>query len=130
MDIAATEVTTDPMRLMNCKTTKALPTEHIIMATRPPTRSHPTLDWRVIGLAMGTFLAITFVLCVAFDLIFPGQAMYESWIKLLPGFTWLTWGSFLVGLIESYAYGIYIALVFCPLYNLFSRLFWRPPGEH
>lgn len=100
------------------------------MATRPPTRSHLTLDWRVIGLAMGTFLAITFVLCVAFDLIFPGQAMYESWIKLLPGFTWLTWGSFLVGLIESFAYGIYIALVFCPLYNLFSRLFWRPPGKH
>lgn len=100
------------------------------MATNTSPPSHPTLDWRVIGLALGTFLAITFVLCVAFDLIFPGQAMYESWIKLLPGFTWLTWGSFIIGLIESFAYGLYIALVFCPLYNLFSRIFWRPPVEH
>lgn len=82
-----------------------------------------TLDWRVWGSALAAFLAISYVLCVGFDLVFPGQAMYTSWMKLLPGFTWLTWTSFFLGLAEAIAYGFYIALVFCPLYNLFSHAF-------
>ncbi|GJM15993.1 MAG: hypothetical protein DHS20C13_13200 [Thermodesulfobacteriota bacterium] len=84
-----------------------------------------TLDWRPLGLALGIFFVISFILCVTFDLIFPGQAMYESWMRLLPGFTWLTWSSFILGIIESFAYGFYIALVFCPLYNFFKRMFAR-----
>jgi hypothetical protein len=86
---------------------------------------YPTLDWRIAGPALAVFLAFTYILCVGFDLIFPGLAMYESWLRLLPGFTWLSWGSFLLGLVESLAYGFYIALVFCPLFNLFSRVFAR-----
>jgi len=76
-----------------------------------------------LGMALGIFLAITFVICVAFDLLFPGMAMYETWLKLLPGFTWLSWPSFFLGLIESAAYGWYTALVFAPLYNLFAARF-------
>ncbi len=86
-----------------------------------------TLDWRIVGFALACFLAITYVLCVGFDLVFPGQAMYTTWMKLLPGFKWLTWGSFFLGLIESFAYGIYVALIYCPLYNLFSRTFTPAP---
>ena len=84
-----------------------------------------TLDWKPLGFALGVFFVVSFILCVAFDLIFPGQAMYESWMRLLPGFTWLTWGTFILGLIESFAYGFYIALVFCPLYNFFKGMFAR-----
>lgn len=91
------------------------------------TRRYHTLDWGPLGLALGTFFVISFILCVGFDLVFPGQAMYQSWMRLLPGFTWLTWGSFVLGLIESFAYGIYIALVFCPLYNFFMGKFTRNP---
>jgi hypothetical protein len=29
----------------------------------------------------------------------------------------LTWGSFLLGLVESFGYGWYVALIFGPLYN-------------
>jgi hypothetical protein len=76
------------------------------------------LYWRDVGLATGTFLAITYVLCVAYDIAFD-QRMYETWLKLLPGFTWLTWQSFLLGLVESFLYGIYFGLVFTPLYNFF-----------
>ena len=75
------------------------------------------------GLSLGLFLAITYVLCVGFDLLFPGQAMYQTWVRLLPGFTWLTWQSFLLGLIESFAYGWYVALIFAPLFNFFAA--WR-----
>ena len=72
------------------------------------------------GLSLGLLLAITFVLCVIFDLIFPEQSMHEAWMRFLPGFTWLTWPSFLWGLIESFAYGWYVALIFGPLYNFFA----------
>lgn len=75
------------------------------------------------GMSLGLFLAITFVLCVAFDLIFPRMAMYETWLRLLPGFTWLSWRSFLLGLVESFAYGWYVALVFGPLFNYFAARF-------
>lgn len=71
------------------------------------------------GHASSLFLAITFVLCVSFDLVFPQQAMYETWRKLLPGFEWISWSSFSLGLVESYGYGWYIALIWVPLYNYF-----------
>ncbi len=80
------------------------------------------LHWRSAGLAMVLFLSITYVLCVAYDLLF-GQRMYEAWLKLLPGFTWISWGSFVLGLIETFAYGIYFGLVFVPLYNFFQGRF-------
>lgn len=74
-----------------------------------------------VGHATSLFLAISFVLCVAFDLVFPHWAMYEAWRGLLPGFEWISWQSFLVGLVESYAYGWYFALIWVPLYNVFAN---------
>ena len=84
------------------------------------------LDWKVVGFAAGSFLSFTYILCVAYDLIFPAHAMYESWMRLLPGFKWLTWGSFFLGLAESFLFGIYFGLVFAPLYNLFNMKLGKP----
>lgn len=42
------------------------------------------------------------------------------WQKLLPGFEWVSWKSFLIGLAESYGYGWYVALIWVPLYNVFA----------
>lgn len=69
------------------------------------------------GLSLGLFFAITFALCVGFDLAFPQYAMHEAWHGLLPGFTWISWGAFFLGLAETFTYGWYVALVFGPLYN-------------
>jgi hypothetical protein len=74
-----------------------------------------------VGHATSLFLAITFALCVAFDLVFPAHAMYRSWQDLLPGIHWITWTSFFLGLVESYAYGWYFTLIWVPLYNVFAR---------
>lgn len=74
-----------------------------------PMRSPPRIPVIAFGMSLGLFLAITFALCVAFDLLFPGLAMYETWLKFLPGFTWLSWPSFFLGLVESFAYGWYVA---------------------
>lgn len=72
------------------------------------------------GHATSLFLAITFSSCVGFDLLFPSHPMYEAWQKLLPGFSWISPASFFLGLIESYGYGWYIALIWVPLYNVFA----------
>jgi len=76
--------------------------------------------WAV-GHATSLFLAITFALCVAFDLLFPAHAMYGAWQALVPGFVWISWKSFFLGLVETWAYGWYFALIWVPLYNLVSR---------
>jgi len=70
-----------------------------------------------VGHATSLMLTISFTLCVVFDLLFPDHAMYETWQKLLPGFEWLSWKSFLLGLIEAYGYGWYFALIWVPIYN-------------
>ena len=53
-------------------------------------RSRTSLRLPVIalGMSLGLFFAVTFILCVSFDLLFPDQAMYKTWLGLLPGFTW------------------------------------------
>ncbi|MCO6414526.1 MAG: hypothetical protein J5I92_17465 [Thiogranum sp.] len=80
----------------------------------------PGISLVAVGHASSLFLAITFTLCVAFDLLFPAHAMYEAWQALLPGFAWLSWRSFFLGLIESYGYGWYFALVWVPIHNVFA----------
>ena len=84
----------------------------------------PGLSLSAVGHATSLLLMISFILCVGFDLLFPGQAMYESWQRLLPGFQWLSWRSFLLGALESYGYGWYFALVWVPLYNVFATRAW------
>lgn len=76
-----------------------------------------------VGHATSIFLVTTFAACVAFDLLMPEHAMYENWQKLLPGFEWISWKSFLLGAVEAYGYGWYVALIWVPLYNVFSHRF-------
>ena len=74
-----------------------------------------------LGWALSLFLALTFLICVAFDLIFPGYAMYQTWSGLLPGFVWLTPAGFIVGLVESFLYGWYVALIFGGIFNAIAH---------
>lgn len=93
---------------------------HPKAGVRLPVSGSARIPVFALGTSLGLFLAITYVLCVGFDLLFPAQAMYPVWSRLLPGFTWLSWPSFFLGLVESFAYGWYVALVFGPLYNFFA----------
>jgi len=78
------------------------------------------LSMKAIGHATSLFLAITFLICVGFDLIFPQHAMFRVWQDLLPGFNFISWKTFALGLIEAYAYGWFFAVIWVPLYNCFS----------
>jgi hypothetical protein len=103
------------------------------MSESTPGVGHPLTAGRVVlvqrnsrlpvfplGMSLGLFFILTYVICITFDLLFPSLAMYPVWAPLLPGFTWLSWQSFLLGLVEAFGYGWYIALVFGPIYNLLS----------
>ena len=84
-----------------------------------------------LGLATSLFLSISFVLCVLAYLLFPSLPVAHGVLSLvLPGFTLLTPPSFFLGLVESFAWGWYVSLIFGPLYNFFAlRFSWvREPN--
>jgi hypothetical protein len=49
--------------------------------------------------------------------------MRKVWSFLLPGFTWLTPLSFLLGMAESFIWGILLGVIFVPIYNYFNEMF-------
>jgi hypothetical protein len=77
-----------------------------------------------LGVSLSLFLSITYALCVLYHIVFPNPTVTEMWFAMFPGFIWLDWQSFVLGLIESAVYGWYAALVFGPLYNFFAAR-WR-----
>lgn len=97
--------------------------------THPPDQEAIKKDrWEVpqripvfaLGMSLGLFLVITYLLCVLYGLTTPVRPMHPVWAPLLPGFVWLSWASFFLGLVEVFVYGWYIAVVFAPLYNYFA----------
>ena len=80
------------------------------------------LTIRGTALALGLFFDATFFLCALWGLVVPQswETMARIWEAVLPGFTWLTPASFLLGLVEAFLYGWYVALVFVPLFNYFE----------
>jgi hypothetical protein len=80
------------------------------------------LNLKVVTWSLGVFGAITFLVCVLYGLVVPETLHMTNWLEaVLPGFKWLTLGGFVIGLIESFLYGVYVGLVFVPIYNGFSR---------
>jgi len=85
------------------------------------------LNIKVVSWALGSFGAFTFVVCVLYGLIVPQSLhMTAALEQLLPGFKWLTWWGFVLGLIESFLYGVYAGLVYVPIYNAFARRWGEP----
>ena len=81
--------------------------------------THP-LSIRTVGLALAALLAVTYVVCVLFDLFIPGWAMSSTWSVMFPGFARSVAG-FFIGLAETVIYGFYVAVVFVPVYNVLHR---------
>lgn len=80
------------------------------------------MNTRVMSWALGLSTAISFVVCVAYGLIVPESLHSRAFLEqVLPAFKWLTWWGFGLGLAESFLYGVYAALVFCPIYNAINR---------
>ena len=81
------------------------------------------LNTRLVAWALGISAAISFVFCVIYGLVTPQSLHSMSGFleMMLPAFKWLTWWGFLLGLVESFLYGAYAGLVYCPIYNWLYR---------
>ncbi|HQT65854.1 MAG TPA: DUF5676 family membrane protein [Acidocella sp.] len=72
-----------------------------------------------LGMALSLLLVISYLICITTYFI-PGLPVSHAMLTvLLPGFELLSWQSFLLGLVESFAWGWYVALIFGPIYNFF-----------
>ena len=80
------------------------------------------LNRTVVTATTASFTGITFVLCVGYGLIAPA-AFHAAWLleAALPGFTWLSVASFVLGLIETTLYGAGAGVLYATLYNYFAR---------
>ena len=75
------------------------------------------LDFRSAAVTLFIAFTVSYVLCIAGDLLF-GWTMYQAWAPLLPGFTWpLTTGGFLIGLLWLVGYSLYLAALLVFPYN-------------
>lgn len=80
------------------------------------------LNIKLVSWALGLWGAFTFLVCVLYGLIVPESLHMKAALEqLLPGFKWLTWLGFLLGLAESFLYGVYAGIVFVPIYNFLQR---------
>ena len=76
----------------------------------------------IVGMSLCTFFIITFAVCVAGYILLPSIPITHAALSLfLPNFSGLDWRSIFIGLAASVFWGWYIAVLFCPLYNIFSR---------
>ena len=86
------------------------------------------LNTKVWTAAASSWMGITLTICVLGGVIAPGLPISHRTLEiLLPGFTWVSPTTFLLGLVESVFYGAYVALLFVWLHNFFVRRFGVAP---
>lgn len=85
------------------------------------------LKLKVVCWSLGLSAAASFIVCVAWGLVIPEKLHMHAFLELiLPAFKWLTWWGFLLGLGESFLFGVYAGLVFVPIYNSINRRWGNP----
>ncbi len=56
------------------------------------------LNWKVMTWSLGLFATVTFVICVIYGLVMPTALHVTQFLEItLPGFRWLSIGSFILG---------------------------------
>jgi hypothetical protein len=79
------------------------------------------INFRALTITLFIALVLSYVLCIAGDLLF-GWTMYQAWQPLLPGFTWpLTLGGVLIGLLWLVGYSVYVGAIIAIPYNYFVQ---------
>lgn len=80
------------------------------------------MNLRLVTWSAALFTALSFVLCVAFGLVTPQSIHMHQFLEMvLPAFTWISAGSFLLGLIESFLWGAYLGGGFTLVHNAVFR---------
>lgn len=79
----------------------------------------PRIPITAFAFSLSAFLAVTYLLCFAVGFFVPDFGSHAL-LQFFPRFSWTEAGIH-DGLIESLAYGWYVALVFGGLFNFFAR---------
>jgi len=85
------------------------------------------LNWKIVCWSLGLSASLSYVICVLWGLVTPEALHMHAFLEqVLPGFKWLTWWGFLVGLIESFLWGFYLGIIYVPIYNFFTKRWGNP----
>jgi hypothetical protein len=80
-----------------------------------------TLPYWPVAWTLAVFFVVVFTLDVLLGLLFPNwwvmQHLYEL---ILPGYTFISWGTYFLGLVEIFISGFLTAILFVPIYNFFA----------
>ena len=76
------------------------------------------LNVRLSMWSLGIFAAVTFTLCVLYGLLVPPAFHSKQLLEMvLPGFRWVSFGMYLLGLVETFLYGAYVGVAFALIHN-------------
>ncbi len=80
------------------------------------------LSIKVWTMSLGCWMAATFTICVLGGVITPDLPIPHRTLEwLLPAFRWISWGSFVLGLVETFVFGMYAGWLLASLHNFFAR---------
>ncbi|PKM09402.1 MAG: hypothetical protein CVV14_00270 [Gammaproteobacteria bacterium HGW-Gammaproteobacteria-4] len=82
------------------------------------------LNLRLTTWTSALFTTVSYLFCVIYGLLTPPSVhMHQLLEMVLPAFQWISVGSFLLGLVESLLWGVYLGGGFGLIYNaLYRRL--------
>lgn len=80
------------------------------------------LNIKIVTWSLAIFTSVSYLLCVAYGLIARESLHMHQFLEIvLPGFEWLSFPGFLLGLLESFLWGAYMGLLFVPIHNTIQR---------
>jgi hypothetical protein len=80
------------------------------------------LNMKLWAITLGCWMAISFTVCVLGGVIAPGVPIPHKTLELLlPGFIWISFGAFVLGLIESFLFGVYAGWLLVVIHNFLAR---------
>ncbi len=80
------------------------------------------VKFRTLFLTLLTYILALFTLCILYDLVVSDElSMAFLWKMVLPGFTDLSFSSYLIGVFDILVYSVYIAFIFSVTLNYFER---------
>jgi hypothetical protein len=79
------------------------------------------LNLKVWAVSAACFLAVSYTLCVLGGLLLPGLPIAHKTLELvLPAFVWISASAFVLGLVETFLFGLYAGFAFALLHNVFA----------
>jgi hypothetical protein len=79
------------------------------------------MNGKLVVLTTACWGLVLYVICVLWGFVMPDALHMHGLLEhLLPGFIWISLPMFILGLVESFLFGAYVAAVFVWIYNRLS----------